>query len=296
MYCNSCGKEIEKGMKFCGHCGNPVEQENSIQSNSINKSNSNQGKKSGNNKGILKIAIVVLAVTALLLVVCLFALSRLSNDNKNKATGEEKKVEKGNVQEKSLINIEELGERYKLYVSDNHVFDENHYKLVDLLGDNTPELVCFNKFYVLKRIITFDGKRTSEVELKGGFERPMIVNEKLRIDFCYGQPGEGFALNVIEYSPESTNKAAADEESILWTTINGQYQVTGYNEIYCHKIYSAPGVLDATLFRTTDMADNTREKYEEDKEELLSKYNKSFDLMNDSYETIDEAVADYESE
>ena len=67
MKCPNCGSELKKGSSFCGECGKPVSNVNSVNEfkTSINSSTPNLNKSNSNNKTIIIVALIaIIAVLA----------------------------------------------------------------------------------------------------------------------------------------------------------------------------------------------------------------------------------------
>ena len=70
MFCTKCGNKLNDTDKFCGVCGNPVEE---IKASSINTYNINTNNHSTNNRkklGILVLLLAILLATATSLGTC----------------------------------------------------------------------------------------------------------------------------------------------------------------------------------------------------------------------------------
>lgn len=147
-------------------------------------------------------------IIAVVLVAGLILLGKSDGDKESKKSeetkksGESKKTEA--ITDGEMIELDELGDRYKIYIEDHKkdFNDVSHYKLINLLGDETPELLCFNKWYKGK-FLTFDGQRTSTVEVfpsivvdENSLHLGPEVNSDLKIVMYYRNPGEGFAFCI----------------------------------------------------------------------------------------------------
>ena len=67
MFCSKCGKEIEKDMKFCIHCGNKVSFPSSTENCESKVKISSSTKKSNSRvKKIVKISLIIILAIILL--------------------------------------------------------------------------------------------------------------------------------------------------------------------------------------------------------------------------------------
>lgn len=138
MFCSKCGKEIEKDMQFCIHCGNKVDL-----SSSTKKSNSRA-------KKIVKVALF--SILSIILLSVIITIINISNSPLEKATIDPKE----NINSNSSIEIEIEKEKEKEKQSTSKVLTLNDVKLdtytsINQMNEATKRVASVGWEYITER-------------------------------------------------------------------------------------------------------------------------------------------------
>ena len=194
-------------------------------------------------------------------------------------------------------SVEDICERYKVYIADHSLdFANAKFALIQLTDDDTPDLL-YTTSRGFQGVLTFDGKKTKPIEsvLPSPFLECIVsYPDNTELVLYYSEKGNRFAVYKHEYKPESTNKSAADDELNVFYEINERGQINESAKVDKDQIIDA-GEVAVTLFHVDNIVNATREDYDEAVESYYTGLDKSIDLFNDSYASVDDALAAYKS-
>lgn len=220
------------------------------------------------------------------------------NEDSPKEFGES---EKDNSKE---INIDNLCERFNVYISDHSSdFQKVKYTLANLTDDDIPELLYVDQIG-LKGVLMYDGKKTGPI-ISGVGTRDMY--EKLRFEckknqfndadlsIRYAEKGNRFAVYMSEYNHSNTvEKASTDRENNVFFEINDRKELIRVSFANITQILEPNGEVHTTLFSLSDNPQASREDYDAAIEKYYAGLDKSVDLINETYESVEEAFVAYE--
>ncbi len=122
MFCSKCGKEIEKDMKFCIHCGNKVSFPSSTENCESKVKISSSTKKSNSRvKKIVKISLII--ILAIILLSVMITIINKSNSTLKKATNNAKENMNSNSSIKNTQQTKENKEYYDFINTEKKAFN-----------------------------------------------------------------------------------------------------------------------------------------------------------------------------
>ncbi len=217
------------------------------------------------------------------------------------SAGEEKTED--TIEEKE-DTTEDLCQRFKVYIEDHSAdFHKTKYALINLNDDDFPELLYVDQTG-LKGVLMFDGNKTAPIASGVGdkdryeklrFECPVGIDDA-ELFMRYTENGKRFAIYKHEYiQSTSAQRASSDEEKSVFFEINERKEFIETYYTDKKQILEPNGEVHDTLFSLSDNPRPTREDYDEATKKYNDGLDKSIDLRNDTFTSIDEAFEAYNS-
>lgn len=194
-------------------------------------------------------------------------------------------------------DIDDLANRFKVYIEDHSsYFNKTRVAFVELSG-NTPVLLYVDQMG-LKGFLRFDGQKTEPIASEryaNQFEVSRFdgyitnIRNDVELILYYREKENKFALYKHEYG------SGEDIESNSFFEINDHNKLVEVDRANKIQYIASNGKVSNTIFHTLDSNYTNRENYDKVNEKCYEGLNKSIDLINDTYETVDEAIEAYKS-